>query len=293
MTESFYTLAILCCLYLAGRIGLAQKPGYGEWILLGVAMATAILLRQVFLFMLPVIGLWLVFAAGVNRLRAVYGFGLSVLVVVLAILPWTIRNYNAFGRFVLLNTNAGYAFFWANHPIHGANFIMLLPAETPYTSLIPPELHHLDEAALEKALMQRGVQFVLADPLRYLLLSISRIKDQFDFWPSPNSDLLSNLLRLFSFGLLLPFMLYGIILAIRVPAPAADHPGRLWRFAAWLKTPVALWLAFYLAYTVIHLATWAAPRYRLPTDAVAILFAGLAIDHLMQKFLPNAGRASK
>ena len=24
------------------------------------------------------------------------------------ILPWTVRNYQAFGRFVLLNTNAGY-----------------------------------------------------------------------------------------------------------------------------------------------------------------------------------------
>jgi 4-amino-4-deoxy-L-arabinose transferase-like glycosyltransferase len=287
MTESFYILAILSSLYLAGRIGLAQRPRYWEWILLGAAMAIAVLLRQVFLFILPVIGLWLMYSGGKNWLRAAYGFSLSVLIVILTILPWTVRNYLAFHQFVLLNTNAGYAFFWANHPIHGTNFIVLLPPEISYTSLIPPELHGLDEAALEKALMQRGVQFVLADPVRYILLSLSRIKDQFFFWPSPKSDLLSNLSRLFSFGILLPFMIYGIIAAIRMPPPGGDQPNRPARFAAWLKTPVALWLALFLVYTALHLASWASIRYRLPTDAVAVLFAGLAIASLIPKLLPT------
>jgi hypothetical protein len=194
---------------------------------------------------------------------------------------------------VLLNTNAGYAFFWANHPIHGTNFIVLLPPEIPYTSLIPPELHSLDEAALEKALMHRGIQFVVDDPVRYLLLSISRIKDQFDFWPSPKSDLVSNLSRLFSFGVLLPFMAYGIIAAIRMPMYGSaassiinNHLDRWNRFTAWLKTPVALWLAFFLVYTGLHLASWASTRYRLPTDAVTIIFAGLALADLIPKILP-------
>jgi hypothetical protein len=236
--------------------------------------------------------LWLFLVAGKNRRRFVYGFILSLLVVAAAILPWTIRNYLAFHQFVLLNTNAGFAFYWANHPIHGTNFIVLLPPETPYTGLIPPELHSLDEAAMEKALMQRAVQFVIDDPVRILLLSISRIKDQFNFWPSPKSDLMSSLPGC-SFRYLITFMIYGIIVAIRTPAdgssqsPVKDHPDSQARFAVWLKTPVALWLAL-LLYTVLHLASWAAIRYRLPTDGVAIIFAGLAIAELASRFLCTA-----
>jgi len=297
MTESFYILAILWSLYLAGKIRNSNRPGYRDWILLGIAMAIAVLLRQTFLFLIPIIGLWLFLATEKNRRKFIYGFGLSLLIVAAAILPWTIRNYLAFHQFVLLNTNAGFAFFWANHPIHGTNFIVLLPPETPYTSLIPPELRSLDEAAMEKALMQRAVQFVIDDPVRILLLSISRIKDQFIFWPSPKSDLMSNLSRLFSFGLLLPFMVYGIIAAIRTPAAGSsqslitDHPDRRACFTAWLKTPAALWLAFIVVYTVLHLASWAAIRYRLPTDGVAIIFAGLAIAELAPRFLSLTGAA--
>src|SRR5207244_2379820 len=127
---------------------------------------------------------------------------------------WTIRNYQAFGRFVLLNTNAGYAFFWGNHPIHGMNFISILPEKT-YHDLIPPELGSLSEAELESALMQRGIGFVKDDPIRYAVLSLSRTKDYFEFWPSPDSGVLSNVSRVLSFGLYLPFMVYGVWRASR------------------------------------------------------------------------------
>lgn len=45
-------------------------------------------------------------------------------------------------------------------------------------------------------------------------------------------------------------------------------------------TPVALWLGFFLFYNAIHLASWASIRYRLPTDAVMLIFAGLALTRV-------------
>ena len=55
-----------------------------------------------------------------QRLRwsVVKGLFISTIVLVLLIFPWTIRNQKAFGTFVLLNTNSGFAFFWGNHPIY-------------------------------------------------------------------------------------------------------------------------------------------------------------------------------
>jgi uncharacterized membrane protein (DUF2068 family) len=189
-----------------------------------------------------------------------------LIVIGLLIAPWTARNYQAFGRFVLLNTNAGYAFFWANHPIYGMHFVGILPADGPsYQDLIPPELRHLDEAALEQALLRRGVGFVLDEPGRYLLLSLSRVVEYFKFWPSAESGLISNVSRVLSFGLFLPFMVYGLVRAARD-----------WR--RW-----SLLYLFVAVYALIHLLSWALVRYRLPVDAVLIVFAALAVSALVER----------
>jgi hypothetical protein len=191
----------------------------------------------------------------------------ATLILIAAVLPWTWRNYQMFNRFVLLNTNAGYAFFWGNHPIHGYNFISILPADGPsYQDLIPPELRSLDEAALDQALLKRGLAFIQRDPLRYLILSGSRIKDYFQFWPSGKSSLVSNLARVFSFALLLPFMIYGLII----------------RFPGVIKSKTLILYLFIIVYTGVHLLTWALIRYRLPVDAVLILFAGAALQKIQQ-----------
>ena len=66
---------------------------------------------------------------------------------------------------------------------------------------------------MDKALFGRGLGFVLDDPGRYALLSLSRTREYFKFWPSAESSMISNISRVGSFGLFLPFMLYGAILA--------------------------------------------------------------------------------
>jgi 4-amino-4-deoxy-L-arabinose transferase-like glycosyltransferase len=232
---------------------------------LGLALAVAVLLRQVFLVFVPLLFAWLLWRRMRRRARLLVPM-LGTLVgagavLILSIAPWTMRNYRAFGDFVLLNTNAGFAFFWGNHPIHGYNFISILPDDGPsYQDLIPPELRGLNEAQLDRALLQRSLAFIQDDPVRYLVLSLSRIKDYFKFWPSSDSGLASNVSRVFSFGILWPFMAYGLIYSLR-------------RYSS---LTLILYL-FVVAYTGIHLLSWALIRYRLPVDAVLLVFAGAAL----------------
>jgi len=138
-----------------------------------------------------------------------------------------------------------------------------------YQELIPPEVRHLDEAALDQELLRRGVQFVLDDPVRYVLLSLSRIPVFFTFWPSANSGIISNLTRVLSFGLLWPFMLIGVLGALLKP-----------RLGGGLSSPVALLTLFAVVYTAVHLLSWSLIRYRLPVDAVLLVFAGKSITDL-------------
>lgn len=270
ITEGFYIVAILWSFDLALQISQSDEPQIRHWLLLGLALGVAVLLRQLFLLFIPFSLFWLWWAARPNFRYLLLPLGL----VLLMILPWTIRNYLAFDRFVLLNTNAGYAFFWGNHPIYGTEFVPILPPEMgSYYSLIPPELLDLNEAALDTALLKRAIEFIVEDPGRYLLLSLSRILPYFKFWPSAESGLISNISRVVSFGLFFPFMLYGLTLSF-------SRSFSSWR--ARIASPFFLLYLFMLVYTGIHVLTWTLIRYRLPIDAVLVIFAGLAVVNLIE-----------
>ena len=296
ITETFYITGILwtfdCAFRLVHTAQNAERSAleitYWQWLELGIAIAVTVLLRQLFLLFLPFLFLWLWWNTrekGTNRWKvslhwsAVKGLAVVTVTLILMILPFTVRNYRAFGTFVLLNTNAGYAFFWGNHPIYGTHFISILPEEMgSYEDLIPEEVRHLDEAALDKELLRRGIQFVVDDPKRYVLLSLSRIPAYFMFWPSSQSGLISNVSRVASFGILFPFMLYGIVIGIRKKWAETGN-----RFLNLLTSPAGLLLIFVLIYSIIHLLSWALIRYRLPVDAVLIPFAALGIKDIYQR----------
>ncbi len=289
MTEPFYFTGILVSLLLA--IHVAREPGSSDStrgrftverraVALAIALGITVLLRQIFLLFIPFLLAWIWF---VRRGQSRSTLILISAILIAMIIPISIFNYERFGQFVLINTNAGFAFFWANHPIHGTTFIPILPRELgTYQDLIPADLRGLNEAALDRALLKLSIQFVLDEPLRYALLSISRIPAYFKFWPSATSSVLSNLARLAGFGLFLPFMIYGLILALRK---------RMRPLHVFLRSPGFLVLLYFSIYTLIHLFSWALIRYRLPVDIVLVLYASIGLLELYRRFVPQSGIA--
>jgi hypothetical protein len=254
------------------------------WIELGFAVGFTVLLRQVFLLFIPFLFVWLlwVFLRLTSQSRSparkafmdlLRGGLICAAVLVLLIAPITVYNYSQFNQFVLLNTNAGYAFFWGNHPVYGDHFVPILTPEMgSYQDLIPQELRSLNEAALDQALLKLGIGFITSDPVRFIKLSITRIPAYFMFWPSAASSLPSNLTRVLSFGLALTFMILGI--AIWIQDVQKRH---IW------AAPGVLLLLFMVVYSAIHLLSWALIRYRLPVDTVALIFAARGLYWLYQK----------
>jgi hypothetical protein len=204
---------------------------------------------------------------------ALRGLVASGMIIVLMIIPWTIRNYLAFDTFVPLNTNAGFAFYWGNHPIHGTHFIALLGNEE-YRALIPEELFDLSEAEIDRALLKQGIGFIIDQPLRIAMLSVSRAEEYFKFWPAAESGTISNVARVASFGMTLPFMLYGLWLSLKLARkPQFPHQ----------SMQIILLYLFMVVYAGVHLLSWALVRYRLPVDVVLLIFAGLAVANLLDR----------
>ena len=139
--------------------------------------------------------------------------------------------------------------------------------------MIPANLKNLDEAALDQALLRKGLQFVYEDPLRYLLLSLSRIPAYFKFLPSSKSSIISNITRVFSFGLALPFMVAGIGLWV--------YNLKKDRYS---KYNGLLLLLFVVIYSCIHILSWSLIRYRLPVDAIGLIFASFALYEIFYLF---------
>ena len=273
-TEGLFLLAVVWSLERA--LAVQEKLAIGNWrlgdwgvvVMLGVSVAVATLLRQSILPWVAVMLVWLLAADGVAQ-RRVRGRTLAALAVVgaillAAVLPFTLRNYRVYGELLLLNSNAGYAMYSAQHPLHRVSFDAYAAAPLPGDLTPPPA----NEAQWDRALMARGVQFVLDDPGRYLLLSASRAVDYFEFWPKTSSSLLFNVGRMASFTLLLPFMVYGVWMVGRGTS---------------LFSPPVFLLLFVLVYSLLHIFTWAMPRYRLPVDAVLLIFAAAGLSDLVRR----------
>ena len=274
-TEALFICALIWSLERGLAIEQALRAGQSvSWRLalgFGISLGIASLLRQSILPWVIVLGLYLLWVGYRRRRlgRAVAVMSLAAVVTLLFILPFTVRNYRVYDHFLLLNSNAGYAMYSAQHPLHGGSFQEYAAAP------LPDDLtgQGLNEAQWDKALMARGIGFVLADPARYLRLSLSRVRDYFEFWPTADSSLLFNLGRVLSFGLFLPFMLYGLVLSL-CPSQLPIN------WSPFTINNLFLLYLFIVVYSLLHIFTWAMSRYRLPVDAVLLLFAALAIWRL-------------
>ena len=280
MTEPFYICALLWSLDALQRIVVgARTPAWRPWVELGLAWGVAVLLRQQILLLMPFFLLWLLWATR-KRLpfrRLALSAALTLAIVAAFILPWTVRNYAVYHAFLPLNSNVGWALYAANHPQQGNRFEPLnLPP-------VPPEWADLNEAELNARLTAAGIRFVLEDPGRFALQTLDRFRNYYRFWPEKTSLPISNISRVLSFGLYLPFMLYGLYLSVpllRHPKPQSTNsqlPNSQLTNSQPTNLPNTVLLYLYvLTYSISHLLTWAMHRYRLPVDAVMMVFVGLA-----------------
>lgn len=252
VTETPFTLALLLAVYMALQIQADTHFRIASWLYLSVSLALLVLLRMAAIFFVPVLLLWLWLT--MQQPRRLYLLSMPVLGVMIALAPLTLRNYWLWGQVNLSEAQFGHVFWNGNHPDQQWDF-------HPYRVFpIPPAvLASHNDVVITHQLLQLGVQNVLDEPLRFVFVTLARLRELFTFWPTADSGRLANLLRLASFGWLAPLAAWGMV---------ANLPR--WRALA----PLYLFL---LVHTGIYAITWTMIRYRMPMEPFLIMLGAYTL----------------
>jgi hypothetical protein len=128
----------------------------------GAAFGAAAYFRPVAL-LLPII-LWLAGTLDWTKMRRQLPMAiLAMLIIFVTILPWSVRNSNIFGQFVLLSTNGGVTLWMGNSPDSDG-----------YYSPLPAATKDLNEYEVDKLLGSQARDYILADPLAFIVRTIKK-----------------------------------------------------------------------------------------------------------------------
>jgi 4-amino-4-deoxy-L-arabinose transferase-like glycosyltransferase len=234
-------------------IRMAQRHRWRDWILYGLLWGLILLTNTAVVVLLPLFLAWLL----VERSRSArrwLGAGLAVVVLVLLATPWTVRNYQVFGRFIFIRDNLPLELHEANNQLsRGLWTRSEHPGNDP---LSMRRFEQLGEIGFMEEKKREFQDFVRRDPGKFALFTLERVGY---FWAAPPQATIVAGYDLWyarhtEFLLAAVFAFAGLILTIR-----RKNPYR------WL---LAAFLIFYpLPYYLVN----PFPRYKHPIEPVMLL----------------------
>jgi hypothetical protein len=203
--------------------------------------------------------------------------GAAMLILLVAVSPWTIRNYHAFNRFVLVSTNGGTNMWMGNNP-----------ETTGYYQPPPAAQASQNEAEWDKDLGQRAQAFIRADPVAFVHRSIVkaiRLHDRETIgvawnveglkqrWPSFDSGSGATILKALSTGY------WYLMLGLSGPRLGRYRRGEVgvWQAAT---HPAAMLFAYF---TAVHAVMVIQDRYHFPVTPMVAAFASLPLCALADR----------
>ncbi|HNO80012.1 MAG TPA: glycosyltransferase family 39 protein [Phycisphaerae bacterium] len=115
-TETVFTFLVMLAFGLLTTT--SSVPSKKSCVIAGVLLAFAAMTRAAILYFIPFLLIWFVLIHWTNRSRAVGRSVLTVMALVVALSPWTIRNYRVHDALVLVDTNGPFNVWRGNAGKH-------------------------------------------------------------------------------------------------------------------------------------------------------------------------------
>jgi 4-amino-4-deoxy-L-arabinose transferase-like glycosyltransferase len=266
--------ALLAAIILWATLALIETSRPRDWIGYGLLWGLTLMTNPTLASVLPFLLIWLAY-----RLRKQHQpwLGLPTIALAVAILcciPWTVRNYSVFHRFVPLRSVLGLQLWLGNNP----------QAQPPWLG----NLHPINDETERQKYVEMGeinymrfkkreaIRYIEAHPARETWLAGERFISIWSGGTSqPVTDFESNDSLWFRYVLL-----FNITIAVGALLGIILLCFRLSIYAF----PLAV---FPLIFPCAYYATLALPRYSLPMDPVVILLTAIALGGIFRpwKFL--------
>jgi hypothetical protein len=196
---------------------------------------------------------------GINK-KVIKNFLVFSIIFIIVVSPWFIRNYNVFGKVILGDAHGGNTFYGAYNPGLLKKTEMIGSWYLPPQSDLPEKYRYNPrkdgELEQNRKYFKLGLMFIKEYKEHIPYFIYRRFVRFFSFWPS--GALYRKLISLFSYGLLIPFFLYGAYLLRK----------------SWKKFILIYLVIFELL--MVSLIMVASIRMRNPIDGFFIILAMVA-----------------
>jgi Dolichyl-phosphate-mannose-protein mannosyltransferase len=246
--------ALLLTLALFWLPALGASNRMSRWLWFGALAGVAVLTNTTLLAVFPFFWIWLWLVHQPDRQSCSKFLLASVMMFMLTLGPWTLRNYFAFHRLVPVRDNFGLELWLGNHEGVTNRF------DNDFPVLDPSEYNRLGEVPFMQAKGQIALQFIGEHPGRFFALSLRRF---FRYWTAPDP------------WIWLPLSLLawvGMFLGLRKRGTVA--------------VPYAIVL---LVFPVVYYVTHVFSYYRHPAEPAMFILAAFAVRVALQQVAGREG----
>jgi len=260
--------ALLATTILWATLAIADSKRLRDWCGYGLLWGVTIMTNATLIALLPLLLGWLAYRAHKAQRAWIGRISLSAAIVALCCVPWTIRNFEVFHRFIPLRSILGLQLWLGNND--QTKDIFRGDLHPIYNSDERAKYIQMGEIAYMQSKQQEAVHYILTHPGREMHLAGNRF---ISIWsggtPSPvvyflHASSWPRFVLLFNLAVAVG-ALFGIVALFR--------QRNVYAFPVALFPLIIPW-AYYL--------TLALPRYRLPIDPIVMLLTAVALKMLIR-----------
>lgn len=237
------------------------------WAGYGALCVFAVLVNPSLFAPLPFLAAWLILDARKKSLPWKLPVGTAIIVFMIGLIPWTVRNYEVFGKAIVFRSNFGLELWLGNNPGVPDNASPWLhPNDDRAEAAKYKTMGEIPYMAEKQQLALLYMRTNLAHTLNlmyhrftYTWLAVS--DTPLDSWT--NGPFYVKCLLTFSWGIAV-FSLLGVLFAYGARIPEA--------------APFGLVL---LTYPIVFYVTHTSSRYRFPMDPFVIILSAYGVGHLI------------
>ncbi len=262
---------------------LARRPNLKNAALLGLVMGIGLYVRPILLLFPAIVALLIMIRGGGAGIRKSVGLaGVTLMVSLLMVSPWTVRNYFAMGEPVLIATNGGSNFYKANGP----------GADGEGSPLPGDRFSDFSEIDWHREGYRLGLEHIANHPDQWIALLPIKF---FHLWASDRYNIHPSIIPE-GYRVIVPVLwviaqAYWTVIVIGATLAAVSRP----ILGYWLKFPAVLFPLTLLYWTAFHMMFHGEGRYHIQVIPVVAIIAA----HLLERgrdwtaWLPERWRKSR